>query len=357
MGRGRTRREQAAYLSSEAGSTAGRAGRRAGLRSDRSRRRGSGGVLDRRGRRARLDERRCRPEASPGGTGQPDHVPPTPASGPVPRLAGRPATTGLISQGRRSRRTRPRGTSARRSACSVRSGRVPQASTASRSFDPAALGRQVPTISWPDNTAPGRPSVRQSSLRRAPSGTTSSRSRPCRKRSNGPSSRTSPSGALGDDRASASVFQHRAHLALPVDADLDVDHVGGPVLGDVLDRGVEIAGDQLRGRGTEQMQDGAYRVEPRRHLRGRTPPSPDPLEDGWRGARSKLEAGPQGGQPEGLLIEMDGVARPAEAAVGLRQLGRQAGGHLTLDGRLGHQRPHLWRRSRRGRRAPGCRRP
>ena len=48
---------------------------------------------------------------------------------------------------------------------------------------PAAFGRQVPTISVPDSTAPGRPITGHSALCRLVSGTSSSRSRACSSRS------------------------------------------------------------------------------------------------------------------------------------------------------------------------------
>ena len=107
-----------------------------------------------------------------------------PGHGPDPRA-------GLATP--RSRRTPGPGTAARRSAASsVPAGRsAPDHSTTRRrSFFPEDRGRQVPTTSCPSSSPPGRPSVRHRSLRAASSGTTVSRSRACRNRSNGPSIRT-----------------------------------------------------------------------------------------------------------------------------------------------------------------------
>ena len=74
-----------------------------------------------------------------------------------------------ITRRRTRRTTRPRKAARRSASASSPAGGSPpsQIETASLSFLPDARGRQLPTTSSPARTAPGRPSVRQRSLRAA----------------------------------------------------------------------------------------------------------------------------------------------------------------------------------------------
>ena len=223
--------------------------------------------------------------------------------------------------------------------------------TAILSFLPEDLGRQLPTTSCPSRTPPGRPRVRQRSLRAAPSGTTSSRSRPWRNRSNGPSRRTRA--GFGGRCQRLGVFGE--HLE-PLTVHVDRHDVVGPAGGDLPDRGVDVAGHQLRVGGTEEAQDSPDRVEVRRH-RGGAGPSRDAAQHRRRGAGLELEARLEGRETERLLVGVDGVAGPAVAEVGLVQPGGQLGG-TSRPSPQAHGRCRASRRRRpRAPRGPGCPRP
>src|SRR4051812_49805647 len=89
-----------------------------------------------------------------------------------------------------------------------------------------------------------------------------------------------------------------------------------------------MAGDVLRRGGTEEAEVGPDDVEPVRNGRGRPEPRDGP-DDRRGGARLELEPGPEGGQPERLLVHVRGVARSAEAEMGRGPPRGGAGGHLA----------------------------
>ena len=67
----------------------------------------------------------------------------------------------------------------------------------------------------------------------------------------------------------------------------------------------------------------------------------DALEHRWRRAGLQLQARAQRAEAERLLVEMDGVARLAEASVRLAHPRSECGGHVALDGGSGDDVAHL----------------
>jgi hypothetical protein len=135
-----------------------------------------------------------------------------------------------------------------------------------------------------------------------------------------------PGGVLGQQPAPLAVHRH-------------LDGVLRPPGLHVLDRRVEVAGDELRRRRAEQPQVAADDVQPRRHgVRGHQ--AGHRAQHRWRGARLQLQPGAQRGQPERHLVQMRGVAGPAEPQIRLRHQRGQPRGHLALDHRGRHHLAH-----------------
>ena len=180
---------------------------------------------------------------------------------------------------------------------------------------PPPSGRQVPTISTPDSTAPGRPMTGHSALCLA-----------------GVRHDQVPVPALQEQVVAAEQPEQRiesdGHLArscqppAPLSVDRDLDRVLGPVRLDLGHRRVQEAGDVLRGRRPEEAQvvaDGLQVLRGGERVVSRPGRSPRPARDAAqhrrRGARLQLQTGVQGADPEGLLPR-HGRPRRARSSAG-----------------------------------------
>ena len=115
----------------------------------------------------------------------------------------------------------------------------------------------------------------------------------------------------------------------------------GPVLLDVLHRGVEVARHLLGRRRTQQPEHAADRVERRIDPLGWAAPARDAFQHRGRGPRLQLEPAAQGGEPERLLVDVLGPARLAPALVRRGETPVELPGEVALDGGTGDHRPHL----------------
>ena len=178
--------------------------------------------------------------------------------------------------------------------------------------------------------------MRHRSLRAASSGTTVSRSRPWRNRSNGPE-QPHARHLLRTGQGHHVTGEHRPRLAV----DLHVLEVLGPPRGHLPHRGVDVRRDLLRGRRAEQVQHRPHRVEVLRHPGGRPAPPGDPAQHRRRGAGLELQTGAQQRQPERLLVGVGRVAHPAEPEVRRVEARAQLAGEVALGGRGGDDLAHL----------------
>ena len=234
--------------------------------------------------------------------------------------------------------TRPRTTPSRSAsaATAARSAAAERAERGDGDLEPPPfwVGRHTPTTSTPDTTTPGAPSDVQICLRWAGSGTSSSRSRPCRYGSDGGSSRTT-------SRRRAARRRVDVGLGDQPRAALDRDrHRGGPVGCGGRAGGAEEARDVSVRCGREEPQvGGLQRGRARGVVGGRARPARDRLER--EGPRSRHQPGPAGEcrEAQELLTDVVHPARPAERGQLLGDRVGDRAAELGLRQRPGQHRP------------------